>query len=307
MRNETWRDLYADVTNTIIAALEAGTRPWMKPWTITADVSRPLRGNGVAYRGINILNLWLSGAARGFASPYWLTFRQAIEIGAHVKKGETSTLVVYAKTFTKTEETEAGETKERAIPFLKGYAVFNAEQIKGLPALYYPQPAPADDDSIKIERAETFFAATGAVIKHVGNQPLYTHGEDMVLYPPITAFDCPLSYYETIAHEVTHWTGAKHRLDRVTDMRRNISGRAFEELIAELGAAFLCADLGLAAKPREENASYIAHWLAALKNDKRFIFAAAAKAQQAADYLHGLQPGAASEGTADDLEQGIAA
>lgn len=307
MKSETRRDLYADITASIITALEAGTRPWVRSWSVNGDVTRPLRGNGVPYRGINVLNLWLSGAARGYGSPYWLTFRQAIELGAHVRKGEKSTLVVYASTFKRTEEVETGETRERAIPFLKGYSVFNAEQIEGLPALYHPQPLPPDDDNQKIDHAEQFFANTGARIEHVGTQPLYNHGNDLVLCPPIGAFESPVAFYVTLAHELTHWTGAKHRLDRITDRRRDISGRAFEELIAELGAAFISADLGLITTAREENASYIANWLTALKNDKRFIFSAATMAQQAADYLHSLQPAADADQAADDLDEGMAA
>lgn len=307
MAADTRRDLYAEITNSIIAALEAGTRPWVRSWTTDADITRPLRANGVAYRGINVINLWISGAARGYASPFWLTFRQAIELGGHVRKGEKSTLVVYASTFTKKDETGSGETNERQIPFLKSYSVFNAAQIEGLPAHYYPQPTATDDTSGKIEHVERFFSNTGAAIENIGNQPLYSHDRDIVLCPPISTFDSPLSYYVTLAHELTHWTGAKHRLDRISDRRHDTYGRAFEELIAELGAAFICADLGMITTAREENASYIASWLTALKNDKRFIFSAATKAQQAADYLQSLQPQDETGEAGDDFEEGAAA
>lgn len=154
------RDIYAEVTNSIIAALEAGTRPWVRPWNVQSDVTRPLRGYGVPYRGINVLYLWLAAAARGYISPYWMTFRQAHGLGAYVRKGERSTLVVYASRFSRTETREDGEITEREIPFLRGYAVFNAERIGGLPAQYFPEPVPEDGVG-KDARAETFIRNTG--------------------------------------------------------------------------------------------------------------------------------------------------
>lgn len=294
------RDLYAEVTNTIIEALEAGTRPWVKPWTANGSTDLPLRSNGVPYRGINVLTLWLSGAARGFASPYWMTFRQAKELGGSVRKGERSTLVVYASKITKSETDDAtGERTEKTIPFLKSYPVFNVCQIDGLPAHYYPAPVPVTTEG-KDDYAEAYIRNTGADIRQQGSQPLYNPAGDFILCPPIGAFDCPLSFYETITHEIVHWTGHKSRLDRFATKRPGISEYAFEELIAEMGAAFLCSALGLTPAPREEQAAYIGEWLKALRSDKRMIFSAATKAQAAVDYLNSLQPGQVADDTDED-------
>ena len=285
------RDIHAEITQSIVDALEAGVRPWVRPWVARGNVTRPLRANGVRYRGINVVNLWLVATTRGYASPYWLTFRQARELGARVRKGERAAFVVYAARLIRAEANEDGEIAEREIPFLRGYPVFNAEQIAGLPALYYPQALPPNDAG-KDARAEAFIANTGAVIRYQGNQPLYSPSQDVILCPPIGAFDCSLSYYETLTHELVHFSGHPGRLARFGMRWPGISEIALEELIAEIGAAFLCSDLGLSPKPRADHAAYIADWLRAIRNDKRLIFAAATKAQQAADFLHALQPSA---------------
>lgn len=299
-------DVYQRITDRIVAALEQGAAPWHKPWNAehaAGRITRPLRCNGIPYRGVNVIMLWMTAAERGYAAPLWLTFKQAQELGGHVRKGEKGSLVVYANTICKTETDEAtGEDQERVIPFMKGYTVFNAEQVEGLPAHFYAVAQPVLDPVARIAQAEAFFAATGATIRHGGNMAFYTQAEDRVQMPPFEAFRDAESYYATLAHELTHWTKHPSRLDRDCGRKRwGDEGYAAEELVAELGAAFICADLGLAAEPRADHASYIASWLNVLKDDKRAIFTAAAHAQRAADFLHGCQPGA-GEAVPDEAE-----
>jgi antirestriction protein ArdC len=290
-----FRDVYARITNKIIADLEQGVRPWMRPWSAehaAGRITRPLRHNGIPYKGINVIMLWSASVTKGYACPLWLTFKQAIELGGHVKKGESGELVVYANTVTRTETDEKGEETEREIPFMKGYTVFNAEQCEDLPAQYSARvEPPALTPMQRIERADRFFAATGADIRHGGTRAFYAEGPDYVQMPPFETFRDAESYAATLAHELTHFTKHEKRLAR--DMGRvkwGDEGYAREELVAELGAAFLCADLEITPEVRDDHAAYIATWLTVLKADKRFIFTAAAHAQRAADYLHSLQP-----------------
>lgn len=287
------KDLYTRVTETIVAQLEKGVRPWHQPWSAdnaTGRINRPLRHNGEAYRGINVLMLWGTSVDRGYTSPHWMTFRQAGELGANVKKGEKGTLVVYANALSRTEhDEETGEDQERRIPYLKGYTVFNAEQIEGLPERYTLIETPQITPSERIAHADQFFAATGAVIRHGGARAYYTGGDDLIQMPPFEAFEDAPAYYATLGHECIHWTKSKKRLDRDLGAKRwGDHGYAVEELVAELGAAFLCADLNLTPVLQDEHASYIATWLTVLKQDSRAIFTAAAHAQKAADYLKGL-------------------
>jgi antirestriction protein ArdC len=252
-----------------------------------------LRGNGIAYKGINVLILWTTSILRGYAAPIWMTYRQASELKANVRKGERGTQVVYADRMVRTEtDTATGEEFTHAIPFLKGYTVFNVEQIDGLPEHYYAKPAPRIVNAIeRIERAETFLANTGANVVHGGSRACYVASTDNIHLPCIDFFMDAESYYAVRAHETTHWTRHKSRLDREFGRKRfGDQGYAMEELVAELGAAFLSADLDLTPELREDHASYIASWIKVLKDDKRAIFTAASHAQRAADYLNGLQP-----------------
>ncbi|WP_288132401.1 zincin-like metallopeptidase domain-containing protein, partial [Accumulibacter sp.] len=201
-------------------------------------------------------------------------------------------LVVYADRFTKTETNDKGEESEREIPFLKAYTVFNVAQIEGLAAELYEPPAPRDGSRTPelIAAAESFFAATGATVRHGGNRAYFAPGPDVIQLPPVEAFTDAESYAATKAHEFIHWTGHKSRLDRAFGQRFGDAAYAFEELVAELGAAFLCAELAVTPDIREDHAAYLAHWLKVLKEDRRAIFTAAAQAQRAADYLATLQP-----------------
>ena len=291
---DTRSDLYTRITGRIVADLERGVRPWHRPWSVdhaAGRITRPLRHNDTPYRGINVIMLWSASVVAGYACPRWLTFKQALELGGNVRKGERGELVVYADRLTRTETDDQGEETERAIPFLKGYTVFNAQQCDGLPASYYAAPeGPALPLTQRIAAADRFFAATGADIRQGGTRAYYAEGADYVQMPPFETFRDAESHAATVAHELTHWTKHGERLAR--DMGRvkwGDEGYAREELVAELGAAFLCADLGITPDVREEHAAYIQSWLAVLKQDKRFVFSAASHAQRAADYLHRLQ------------------
>ncbi|MGR9355118.1 ArdC family protein [Rhizobium leguminosarum] len=297
MTNEQRVDVYARITDKIIAALNEGVRPWVQPWNnkhLAGRVSRPSRHNGEPYSGINVLLLWSEAMARGYASSTWMTFRQAQELGACVRKGETGSMVVYANRISKTETDGAGNEIERDIPFLKAYTVFNVEQIDGLGDQYADAHDGGTARSIdRIAHADAFFAATGAVIRHGGDKAFYAPGPDIIQMPPIETFRDVESYYATLAHESVHWVGATHRLNRdLSRYTKDRTERAREELIAELGAVFLAADLGIVPEmePRPDHASYLASWLSILKNDKRFIVQAAAQAQRSVTFLHDLRP-----------------
>ena len=285
-------DVYARVTDRIVEDLAAGVRPWMKPWSAghaEGRISRPLRHNGTPYRGVNVLLLWGEAQAKGFGSPSWMTYKQAQELGGQVRKGEAGSLVVYADRYTRSETNERGEEAEGEVAFMKGYTVFNVEQIDGLPAQYAAAPAPALPPLPLHQVAETFFAATGATFCHGGSRAFYAPARDFIQLPPAEAFRNAESYTATKAHELIHWTGHPRRNAREFGRRFGDRAYAFEELVAELGAAFLCADLGVTPEVQPDHAAYLAHWLQVLKEDKRAIFSAAAHAQRAADYLQGLQ------------------
>ena len=295
-----FRDVYSKITDRIIADLEQGVRPWMRPWSAehaAGKITRPLRHNGIPYKGINVIMLWSASVMKGYACPLWLTFKQAQELGGNVRKGERGELVVYANRITRTETGDNGEETEREIPFLKGYTVFNAEQCENLPAHYTAKvETPALTPMQRIEHADRFFAATGAEIRHGGTRAFYAEGPDYVQMPPFETFRDAESYAATLGHECVHWTKHGKRLAR--DMGRvkwGDEGYAREELVAELGSAFLCADLEITPEVRPDHAAYIGHWLKALKDDKRLIFSAASQAQRAVDYLHGLQSAQESE------------
>lgn len=277
-------DLYSRITDKIIAQLETGVRPWTQPWTSSASVSRPLRHNGEAYSGINVLLLWSEAMARGFQSPTWMTFRQALALGAHVRKGETGATVVYANILARAETDDVGEEQLRRIPFLKAYTVFNVEQIEGLGEGHASAPAPAVNPDARIAQVEAWFATLGVDLRHGGGSAFYVPSTDHVQMPAFEQFRDAQSYYATLGHECVHWTGHAARLAR--DFSRSTQAYAREELVAELGAAFLCADLGLALEPREDHAAYLDHWLEVLCGDKRFIVSAAAHAQRAVAFLH---------------------
>lgn len=289
-------DIYARITDRIVADLERGVRPWVKPWNAAnaaGRITRPLRHNGMPYQGINVVLLWSEAIARGFTSPIWMTFKQSLGLGGHVRKGESGTMVVYANKFTKTETDEHGDDVERTVPFLRAYTVFCVDQIDDLPDHYYGRPAPSIAPGQRIAHVDGFFANTGATIRHGGDKAFFAPALDLIQMPPFESFSDAESYAATLAHECVHCTAPAHRVNRdLSRYAKDRSERAREELVAELGACFLSADLGIVPElePRADHASYLASWLEVLSNEKRFIFSAAAHAQRAVTYLHDLQP-----------------
>ena len=288
-------DVYTRVTETIIAQLEQGVRPWQQPWSgehAGGRIARPLRFTGQPYKGINVLMLWDATLRHGFASPVWCTYNQAKAAGGQVKAGSKGSLVVYADRLTKTETGDDGEAGDRDIYFMKGYTVFNLDQVEGLAAdRYRPAELPPAEPMERIAGADRFFAQTGADVRHGGNRAYYSPATDFVQMPHFEAFCDAESHAATLAHELTHWTKHPARLDRDFGRQRfGDEGYAREELVAEIGSAFLCCDLGITPEIRDDHAAYLASWLRVLRDDKRAIFQAAAHAQRAADYLHSLQP-----------------
>lgn len=279
------KDLYQAVTDQIITALEAGTPPWIRPWTgsdfdpapANATTHRP-------YRGINVLLLNLRSMSRGFERNRWLTFQQALTVGASVRKGEHGTSVVFFKMHevdaTGAERQSSEERK--VIPLLRSFTVFNVDQVDGLPGSLAPpaSPVPVWD---ALDAAEHLMDTSGAAFRYGGSRAYYSPAEDFIQMPGRGAFSSGTDFYATALHELTHWTGHPSRCDRPLGKRHGIDAYAFEELIAEMGAAFLSSHCRLPGKLQHD--SYIASWLTALRNDKRLIFTAASQAQKAADYL----------------------
>lgn len=292
-------DIYTSITNRIVAMLEKGEMPWHCPWKKkTGNISRPLRSNGIPYSGVNVLQLWLSAMDQGFSNPYWMTFNQIKELGGCVKKGSKGTQVVYASTFEKNGEDSEGNEITQKIPFLKTYVVFNVEQTEDLPEKYVKKYGLDDSDEPSVNKdemiaeCEAFFKKVGSDLKHGGNQAYYSPALDYVQMPTFKMFESAEAYYATLSHEHIHWTRHKSRLDRDYNQKRfGDEGYAMEELVAELGSAFLCADLGLntMADDKHQHAAYIQSWIKVLKDDKRAIFTAASAASKAVDYLHSLQ------------------
>ncbi len=277
------RDIYAEVTNTIIAELEKGTAPWVRPWTV-ADPGLPRNGaTGRHYNGLNVLLLWTAAARNGYGSGDWFTYRQAQSLGGHVRKGERASLVTYWKMLQKSEtDPETGERVHKTIPLLRHFSVFNRDQCDGLPPAE-AQPTATLSEEERHQRAEAFMAATGADIRHGGGRAFYSLLTDRIQLPPFETFRDGGSYYGTACHELTHWTGHASRCDRQFGRRFGDDAYAAEELVAELGAAFLCAELGI--DGQLQHPEYIGNWLRVLRGDKRAIFTASSKARQAAEFL----------------------
>jgi len=284
-------DVYAQVTDAIIAQLESGVRPWAKSWKTGNPgggdaFALPMRSTGEAYQGINVVLLWGSKEANGFTSNQWFTFNQAKDAGGFVRKGSKGSMVVYAGAVDVKADIEAGETEDKRIPFMKVYTVFNRDQIEGLDAEPASPVMPVDDSANLIASAQAYFDAIGADVRHGGDRAYWSGASDHIQMPPRHAFEDGEAYYATLAHEHIHWTGYRARLDREFGKRFGDHRYAAEELVAELGAAFLMASLGLSAEPREDHASYLAGWLKVLKADKRAIFTAASAAQKAVNFLN---------------------
>ena len=292
-RAEPRASLYDSVTNRIIAELEEGQLPWVQPWGRSGGAAAALPHNaysGRSYSGINILILWGAVIEAGWPSQAWLTFRQALEAGGNVRKGERGTTVVYADRFVPDDEKRrARETGEEAqtIPFLKRFTVFNAAQCESLPedvAIVAPPPAPG----LIEPQVEALIRATGIDFRIGGNRAFYLPALDYVQVPPPQAYFEPINWHRTALHELGHATGHPSRLGR--DMAGSFGSKkyAFEELVAEINAAFCCASLGIV--PTVRHADYIGSWLDVMREDNRAIVRAASQASKAADWLLGFAP-----------------
>lgn len=284
MTTHTKFDIHQHITNQLVAAIERGTGAFTLPWHRAGRVSRPTNvASGKPYQGVNVIALWESALAQNFTSGRWGTYRQWAALGAQVRKREKATYIVfYAERASDDEDETAPRVIVRATP------VFAAEQVEG----YEPPPVPELPETARIAAAEAFVRQTGAVLAHDGDvRAFYRPSTDDIHLPPFSSFtgtrtiSAAESYYATVFHELTHWTAPAHRLGRDLSGRFGDEAYAAEELVASLGAAFLCADLGIADAPRADHAQYIASWLAVLKNDKRAIFTAASKASAAVAYL----------------------
>lgn len=276
------RDLYSEVTARIVAKLEAGAAPWVKGWNASTAVPMNAISNR-PYTGINVLVFWLS-ADKGYARPRFLTFKQAKEAGGTVRAGEHGTKIYFFKQL-EIEDKATGEDK--TIPMLREYTVFNVDQCDGLPdkVRIGPNAGPANP-ATREALADAFIQATGADFREGAGAPCYVPSADFITVPAWRDFHDKPEFYCAAFHELTHWTGHKSRLDRDLKGRFDKLSYAAEELVAELGAAFLCAEFGF--ETVDNSAAYLESWLKLLTSDKRAIFTAASKAQKAADYLRGL-------------------
>jgi antirestriction protein ArdC len=286
-------DLYSRITDQIIQALEADIRPWIQPWCAghaAGSITRPLRHNRQPYRGINVIMLWLRASLSGYECPFWMTYRQGQELGGHIRRGEKGSTVVYSDTITRLSTDLYGQETEEQIPFLKAYTVFNAEQLDGLPASFFEPAERPLTPMERIEGADRFVERTGASISYGNSEAYYSPTTDRIAMPNPDWFADADSFYSTLLHELTHWTQHRSRLDRDLGRKRfGDAGYAMEELVAELGAAFLCADLGITTEVRVDHAAYIGTWLQVLRKDRKAVFSAAALAERATQYLHSLQ------------------
>ena len=287
-------NLYSEITDKIITELEAGRVPWVQPWgtaAAKASLSMPQNAStGRTYSGINVLLLWGAVIERGFSGQSWLTFRQALSLGGNVRKGERGTTVVYADRFVpEDEKRRARETGEdaQAIPFLKRFTVFNTDQCENLPEDVATAAPPVPTGLIE-PRVEALIVATGIDFRIGGNRAFYVPAHDYVQVPPPQAYFEPINWHRTALHELGHASGAPHRLNRDLSGSFGSKKYAFEELIAEINAAFCCASLGIT--PTVRHADYIGSWLEVLREDNRAIVRAASQASKAADWLLAFAP-----------------
>jgi len=273
------RDVYQETTDRIVAALETGTAPWLRPWRDgkSGSALEPYNAaTGRAYNGINLLVL----GTLPYADLGYLTFKQALDLGGNVRKGEHGTMVIFWK-FDLVEDKETG--KRKTIPFARGYTVFNVEQCENLDASKLKRPTAPQAGQTDMN---ALASRVGATVRHGGNRAFYTTAGDFVQMPSAEDFRGNEQYQATLAHELTHWTGHKDRCAREFGKRFGDAAYAFEELVAEIGSAFLCVQHGIALEALQHPA-YVASWLRVLKDDKRAIFTAASKAKEAATFLNG--------------------
>ena len=284
-------DLHAHVTDTIIAAIEAGATEFTLPWQRTGigDVLPVNAATGAAYNGINILSLWATAMNRGYQRGLWATYRQWAELGAQVRKGERGSCVVFYKHY-ETDPDPQDDSDDGKRRVARASWVFNAAQVEGFDLPDLPDLPPIE----RIARAEALIARHCLDIRFGGDQAYYSRSQDFIQMPDERLFSAADAarrsedYYAVLFHELTHYSGAPHRLNRELGKRFGDHAYAMEELVAELGAAFLCGSLSITPAPRPDHAGYIAHWLGVMKADKRAIFTAAAKANEAVSFLRGI-------------------
>ena len=281
-------DIHSDITNRIIAAIEAGAGPFRMPWHGAGTMQVPRNAvTRKAYRGINVLSLWITAQERAYSCAKWATFRQWQVTGAAVRKGEKATPIVFYKQIELDSGADSAEAK--TVPFARASWVFNAAQVEGYAAEAPPARAPTVFE--RLDHAEASIKATRAAIAYGGNRAYYDRGTDRIQVPDASSFIGSLtstpreSFYGTVLHELAHWSGAKSRLNREKGKRFADRIYAFEEIIAELSAAFSCARLGITDTPRDEHAQYISQYLEILRSDKKAVFIAAAAAATATDYI----------------------
>jgi antirestriction protein ArdC len=281
------RDLYATVSARIVAELERGAAPWIKPWSATPGANTP--ANAVSnrpYSGCNVVLLWMAQAA-GYRAPRFLTFKQALELGGNVRKGEHGTKVYFVKQLQVHDKGADDETATRLVPMLREYTVFNVEQCENLPdSVSTGKPMRVRNPDARDGLADDFLRSTGADVREGHGEACYIPSRDFISMPAFAGFKNADSFYNVAFHELTHWSGHKSRLDRDLKNRFGSKSYAAEELVAELGAAFLCAEFSFDGDVR--NAGYIGNWIELLKADKRAFFTACSQASKAADYLRGL-------------------
>jgi antirestriction protein ArdC len=280
------RDLYAEVSARIVAELERGAAPWVKPWSVTPGQNVPQNAvTNRPYSGCNVILLWLA-LNRGWATPRFLTYKQALDAGGNVRRGEHGTKVYFVKRL-QVRDGDGEQAEARLVPMLREYTVFNVDQCDGLPdSIRAGKPMRVRNPDTRDGLAEDFLRCTGADIREGHGEAYYAPSHDFIFLPGFGAFKGADHFYNVAFHELTHWTGHKSRLDR--DLKTRFGSRAYaaEELVAELGAAFLSAEFGFDGDVR--NAGYIATWIELLKADKRAFFTACSRASQAANYLRGL-------------------
>jgi antirestriction protein ArdC len=282
------RDLYAEVSARIVAELEAGAAPWVKPWSATPGANSPCNAaTNRPYSGCNVVLLWMAQAAAGYRSPRFLTFKQALELGGNVRKGEHGTKVFFVKQLQVHDRGADDETATRLVPMMREYTVFNVDQCENLPdSVNTGKPMRVRNPDTREELADAFLHSTGADIREGHGEAYYVPSRDFISMPAFGAFKGADHFYNVAFHELVHWSGHKSRLDRDLKNRFGSRNYAAEELVAELGAAFLCAEFAFDGDVR--NAGYLASWIGLLKADKRAFFTACSQASKAADYLRGL-------------------
>jgi antirestriction protein ArdC len=285
------RDIHADITNSIIAAIEAGPGHFELPWHRSGGAfGRPRNAaTKQRYNGVNIVVLWASAELHGFTSPVWATYRQWQSIGAQVRRGERASPVVFYKRTEFQAEDDQGEPTTKTRLFARSSRVFNADQVDGFQPENLAPVLP--DQTERLQQAEAFIAATRADIRYGGDRAFYSPAGDFISIPARERFTgtatstATEAFYSTVLHELTHWSGAAPRCNRDLTGRFGDNAYAMEELVADLGAAFLCSDLGITSTPRADHAAYLASWLKVLKDDTKAIFTAASKASEAAEFL----------------------